>query len=340
MLTLSFVLAAVLPLALTTTWNLQDEYIGSGFYSGFSFQAISDPTHGRVQYVSKSAAQSAGLVSTSSDSFIMRVDNTTTLSASAAGRKSIRLQSNKSYTHHALIADIRHLPSGCGTWPALWTVGSDWPNNGEVDIIEGVHGITPNLMSLHTSAGCTQGYTVEEMKGAVVSKDCNADANSNQGCGVRGASSRDFGSPFNNAGGGWFAMERTSTRIRIWFWSRQDSSVPSAVKNGDSTIYTDSFGTATAVFANSSSCNLEQHFAVHLRQGVIVAPRVVALPTYAFIAHHVIINTSLCGDWAGSSSAWAASGCSSTGSCVDYVNQNSGAFWTAYWDFAALRMYT
>lgn len=31
--------------------------------------------------------------------------------------------------------DIRHMPQGCGTWPAAWEVGDDWPNQGEVDIV-------------------------------------------------------------------------------------------------------------------------------------------------------------------------------------------------------------
>lgn len=48
------------------------------------------------------------------------------------------------------------MPEGCGTWPAAWeTLESDWPNSGEVDIVEGVNNETPNQSTLHTSAGCT-----------------------------------------------------------------------------------------------------------------------------------------------------------------------------------------
>ena len=41
------------------------------------------------------------------------------------------------------------------TWPAVWEVGANWPDEGEVDIVEGVNGITPNQATLHTTAGTT-----------------------------------------------------------------------------------------------------------------------------------------------------------------------------------------
>jgi hypothetical protein len=81
------------------------------------------------------------------------------------------------------------MPTGCGydmsvpsrwkhilisqrrTWPAVWTVGADWPNQvhvafnqkwvvpwiyrdqGEIDILEGINNVGPNQVTLHTSAG-------------------------------------------------------------------------------------------------------------------------------------------------------------------------------------------
>lgn len=297
------------------SYGLADSYIGSGFFSGFTFMTISDPTHGRVQYVSQSAAQSANLTSTGSNTFIMRVDSTTTLSSSGAGRKSIRIQSKKQYTTHVAIMDVRHMPEGCGTWPAFWEVGSNWPFNGELDIIEGVNNLGPNLSSLHTSSNCTMSGT-RNMKGTATFNDCNVEngANSNQGCGVKGDSQRDFGPAFNSAGGGWFAAERTNSQIRTWFWSRSDTRVPAEVKNGSGSINTSNWSTPTTLFT-SNSCNLATHFG----------------------PHNIIINTSLCGDWAGGSS-YGQAGCPS--SCVNYVNTNPKAFANAYWDIAALRVYT
>lgn len=45
-------LASLVKLAFTgATYSLSDEIIGAGFYDKFNFEAIPDPTHGRV-YVS------------------------------------------------------------------------------------------------------------------------------------------------------------------------------------------------------------------------------------------------------------------------------------------------
>lgn len=41
-------LAAALPTALASTYSIADTYIGSNFLTGFTHEAIADPTHGRV----------------------------------------------------------------------------------------------------------------------------------------------------------------------------------------------------------------------------------------------------------------------------------------------------
>lgn len=79
-----------------------------------------DPTHGFVQYVSQADAQAAGLISQSSSApAYMGVDYKTILSTTAQGRKSVRITTQKSWTHGLFIADIAHMPdSTCGSWPA------------------------------------------------------------------------------------------------------------------------------------------------------------------------------------------------------------------------------
>ncbi|TFK24816.1 glycoside hydrolase family 16 protein [Coprinopsis marcescibilis] len=299
---------------LAATYSLSDNIVGSGFYNSFDWEAIPDPTHGRVAYVDQNTSRNRNLTFSSSNSFILRTDYTTVLSANGPGRGSVRIKSKKLYTTHVAIFDLRHMPEGCGTWPAIWeTATSNWPAGGEVDIVEGVNNQSPNAATLHTSAGCTMPSSGRPQTGTAGQLNCDAAVNGNTGCGVRFPSANSFGPSFNSIGGGWFAMERSNSFIKVWFWPRNSGSVPSNVRNGGQTVNTDGWGTPTAFFPNTQ-CDLGRYFK----------------------AHNIIINLTLCGDWAGG--VYGQSGCPS--SCVSYVNNNPGSFRNAYFDFAALRVYT
>ncbi|KAK6974279.1 hypothetical protein R3P38DRAFT_3239573 [Favolaschia claudopus] len=49
------------------------------------------------------------------------------------------------------VNNILAMPHGPSVWPAYWTVGPNWPNSAEIDIIEGVGDSTTNQMTLYTS---------------------------------------------------------------------------------------------------------------------------------------------------------------------------------------------
>jgi hypothetical protein len=101
------------------TYNLVDTYNSGNFFSSFSFFTGSDPTHGYVSYQSQSAASSQGLINTNNGQVYLGVDYTTV--NPSAGRASVRISSNKAYTHGLFIADIAHMPGSiCGVWPAFW----------------------------------------------------------------------------------------------------------------------------------------------------------------------------------------------------------------------------
>ncbi|GLB34452.1 putative glycoside hydrolase family 16 protein [Lyophyllum shimeji] len=297
--------------ALAASYQLSDSIVGRAFYDAFDFQAIDDPTHGRVNYVDRSTAQNRNLTYAAGDTFIMRADFTKTLDPDGPGRDSVRIRSKNVYTTHVAVFDVRHMPQGCGTWPAVWTTSEvGWPNGGEVDIVEGVNDLTPNSVTLHTGPGCTMPAWRRET-GTSTQLDCNAAVNGNTGCGVKLNTEQSYGPRFNAAGGGWYAVERTPTFIKVWFWSRNDWSVPADVRNGNDNVNTDSWGIPSAFFPNDS-CDIEQHFN----------------------EHNIIINLTFCGDWAGSV---YPSSCPST--CVDQVNNNPADFENAYFDLASLRVY-
>ncbi|KAH0835784.1 hypothetical protein J3R83DRAFT_9627 [Lanmaoa asiatica] len=180
---------------------------------------------------------------------------------------------------------------------------------GEVDIVEGVNNVEPTQSTLHTSPDCDATGVLYSNSSSKC--DLPLPVNGNAGCGVKlTEDDNSFGPGFNNIGGGWYAMERTNNYISIWFWERGDASAPSDATSGAATINTSNWGTPAAYFP-STDCDLATHFD----------------------ANNIIINLTFCGDWAGNSAVYAASGCPSD--CVD----NPTAFTDAYFQFTSINIY-
>ena len=79
--------------------------------------------------------------------FVMRADSTNKVDASSRGRDSIRITSNNAYSDSAVVLELSHMPTGCATWPAFWTVTTgQWPAGGEIDILE-VSSLTNKVIS-------------------------------------------------------------------------------------------------------------------------------------------------------------------------------------------------
>ncbi|KAK0260157.1 hypothetical protein LTR35_018029 [Friedmanniomyces endolithicus] len=120
------------------------------------------------------------------------------------------------------------------TWssPAFWTVGPNWPNNGEIDIIEGVHDQTTNLMTLHTSDNCS--ITNDNMfTGSISTTNCFVNApgqSNNAGCSIHTTNTQTYGAGFDAISGGVYATEWTSDAISIWFFPR--NAIPGDIHNG------------------------------------------------------------------------------------------------------------
>ncbi|KAG2008383.1 glycosyl hydrolase family 16 [Coprinopsis cinerea AmutBmut pab1-1] len=297
----------------TDGYRLTERHVGNDFLKNFEFEAISDPTHGRVNYVNETIARQEGLAYATGDTFVLRADSTTVLDPKGPGRNSVRLVSRRYYKTSVMVFDIRHMPQGCGTWPAVWTVGDNWPNQGEIDILEGVNDQSPNQVTLHTSAGCEM--PPERMQtGTPAFNNCDAAVNFNAGCGVKIQDSRSYGPAFNAMGGGWYAVEITPKYIKSWFWPRDSSTVPpEVVRQRHGVVQPARWGIPDAYFPATDLCDLRSKFG----------------------PQRIVINLTFCGDWAGS--VYGASGCPST--CVDFVNNNPEAFIDAYFDFASLRVY-
>lgn len=244
----------------------------------------------------------------------LRVDNKET--DQTTGRHSVRVSSNKQWNSGLFLFDIQHAPYGCATWPAVWLSDQyNWPNNGEIDIIEAVNQATTGVQStLHTTKGCTMSVKRKET-GSVAGTNCWNGTDSNAGCGVIGPDAT-YGEAFNNAGGGVYATEWRNEGIRIWFFPRANlpSDVSAAIGSQASTAAPDpsKWPEALADFP-STDCDISSHF----RNASIIA------------------NIDLCGQWAGR--VYQQDGC--PGDCKTYVAQNASAFDNAFWQFGQFSVF-
>ncbi|CAJ1368583.1 unnamed protein product [Effrenium voratum] len=270
---------------------------GESFLSCWTFFTASDPTHGDVEYVSEEEAKSLGLFQVNEG-----VVHLGSLVGQNGPAKSIRLQSaNRFGESHIFVIDIKHMPTGLGTWPAWWSYGPDWPNNGEIDTIETVNIEDQAQSTLHTSYGCRM-----PMVSGIFNPDCNSE-DAYEGCGLFGPSNSG-GPPFNSAGGGVFATQWISTGIKMWFWKRAD--IPSDITSDspDST----SWGEPYVFFPFGDDC-----------------------PSSHFKDHVLTINLDFCGDWAGNVFPGGLA------KCVEYIQDpaNADQLKDAYWDINYVKVF-
>jgi hypothetical protein len=295
-------------------YQLTEAWQGEKFLDYFKFYTGADPTNGFVTYANQSYAESSGLIEvTSSGSFYMGVDYKTTLSTNGPGRDSVRIESKEYYDEGLYIIDLQHMPgSVCGTWPAFWSVGPNWPYDGEIDIIEGVNKHEANEIVLHTSGSCSLS-SENDMTGSMTSSECG-EASGTVGCVVQGKNGTS-GAPFNKQGGGVYAMEWTAEFIKIWYFARGE--IPTSITNGSPD--TTAFGTPMAHL--QGTCNFHERFK----------------------SQKFILDTTFCGDWAGG--VFGTSGCpvsdpsSPIQSCVKYVAENPAAFKEAYWEINYIKLF-
>ncbi|KAJ0121472.1 glycoside hydrolase family 16 protein [Diaporthe amygdali] len=312
---ISFTLLAAIQLVAGATYTLTDNYDQANFFDNFDFFSEADPTNGFVQYQNRINAASQGLAGFHKDMIYVGSDHKTVDPAN--GRASTRINSKKTYTQMLLVADVVHMPVGCGTWPALWTYNADWPNKGEIDIIEGVNSQQSNQVTLHTAAGCTmtKGNTVD---GTELSEtgDCNA-GSGGTGCPQTTNSTSNFGKGLNAQGGGVYAMLWDNEAISVWFFPR-NSTMQNRITSSNSTIDPTTFGTPLASFVGGSTCNIEN----------------------TFKEHWITINTDFCGQWAGLKWSEDAECAAKAATCEEYAAQDPNAFVDAYWLFNSIKVYS
>ncbi|GAA6020804.1 hypothetical protein JCM11491_004658 [Sporobolomyces phaffii] len=242
-------------------------------------------------------------------------------------RMSTRISTKKNYSGGGLfVFDVAHIPTGYGLWPALWMVGvPNWPSQGEIDVIEGVHMTTMNTQSYHTTMGCSMqrtGFTNLFTLAGDLKYDCDAYAADNQGCSTRDTSTISYGAPFNAQGGGVFAVLWNYEGIAMYTFPR--NAVPADITSGTPQVL--DWGTPTA-FLSNTNCSIFDNF----------------------YEMKIVINSNLCGSWAGSVWNDDLSYAGSPGSpasktrsktCEAYIKTGGfHALREAYWTINSIKIY-
>jgi len=239
-------------------------------------------------------------------------------------RRSHKLVSQMGFRLGTHFIDVNHMPTGCGNWPALWMFGDDWPNNGEIDILEGVHTQSQNANNLHTRSGCRLDPRTKVGDGSAVHFNCDAHANNGSGCGYRWNNPNSFGKGFNDQKGGVIIMNWTDTKLTLQFVNRSEVHKHDILVNPPQSLPIDidvsQFGPLASSFdfSKGSQCdNGNQYFG----------------------PNKYVINNTFCGDWAGN--VWHQYGnCQALNrTCEDYVTKNPQAFKDAYWEINEIRVY-
>ena len=321
----------------TSSYRLVQSCSGSDFFDGWWFfnnssPGAPDPTHGAVNYTDINTAgdnKLAGFIwnnATNLTTAYLSVDH----KHIQAKRNSVRIISEASWSNGAIfVADVVHTPLGyCGTWPSLWLLGSGrWPMNGEIDIIEGVNDNQYNSLTLHTDQGCVVNNARSSMTGNLQNDNCWGEANDNAACGIRAPFAESFnhannltaryptaGHGFNNMGGGVYATVWTDEGISIYMFPRLNTPKDILADRPDPSSWTVK---PLAKFAGSG-CDFKKKFS----------------------ELSLVVNTDLCGDWAGG--VWNTSNCAKKYggmSCEKFVENHPEAFKDAYWNIKSIKVY-
>jgi len=202
-----------------------------------------------------------------------------------------RLESRQSFNEGGIfLIDVDHIPAECGVWPAFWLVGSpdswnssypndqqDWPNYGEIDIIEQVNIDSKNHTTLHTKEGCNIKGTVSS-GGSIEEANCAFDK-SRTGCSVKFP---DFSSRNVDRNGVYACEWIPNKEINYWFFPK--GSIPDNIKKGieyGAIVDPAQWESQTDFWSKmdlSGGCSTQDFFR----------------------NMHMVINTTFCGDWAGS----------------------------------------
>ncbi|KFY38681.1 hypothetical protein V494_04266 [Pseudogymnoascus sp. VKM F-4513 (FW-928)] len=296
----------------TAKYNLFKTYDATNFFAEFEIQNATDPSSGFVDYVDAATAKALSLAGIRNNNQIYLGADSTTPNA-IAGRQSVRVESTDAYSKGLFIADIAHMPANsCGVWPAYWTSGPDWPNSGEIDIIEAINLQKTPIITLHSGKDCVVANTGSAAGSVLTEANCNSDGG-DSGCSQSTTDTQAYGDGFNAVKGGVYATRLTTSGIAIWFFPR--AGIPADITAGTPDPTT--WGVPLVNFVDAGGCDIASHFK----------------------SNRFIFNINFCG-WAGNTWSSYPQCSAAAATCKEYVAQNPEAFKDAYWLINSLKVYS
>mmetsp|Transcript_22741 Transcript_22741/g.56190 ORF Transcript_22741/g.56190 Transcript_22741/m.56190 type:complete len:445 (-) Transcript_22741:90-1424(-) len=301
----------------TGPYKIVEVQTGRDFFNYYDFfdGADSIGSGGYNTYVSKKRANQLGLIEFLKDrtSGKESVYLETAAGAYEGGfRESIRLEGKRRFDRGLFLLDVEHMPTGCGVWPAFWlTDESVWPDNGEIDILEGINTQTKAKTALHTSAECSMYAQVPSyaMTGdfdsatgipdrftGILNKFNRVEADNcwvkaphqwaNQGCIIVDSNQGTIGEPMNEVGGGIYALEWDPANGYIKSWVFKRDSIPTNLQKS-----MDTASSAARVLPDPDTWPLPYaYFAIGDNSGCSADH---------FKNMRLVLNTAFCGEVAG-----------------------------------------
>lgn len=242
------------------TYQLIERQEGMDFFNYYNFYEGRDSvgSNGYLMYVGEEKAIELGIVNVTleqdtedvydagrknqtAEPFVYMASSPT----EEGPRNSIRLEGKRRFHRGLFIIDLRHMPAGCGVWPAFWlTDEANWPVNGEIDIVEGVNYQHTAKTALHSTKGCSmddvpQGVRTGDWDTAIGIPDKKTGIPDmtmryatncfvydpkqwlNQGCVAVDMEGGTLGGPVNEKGGAVYALEwdPINRHIRTWVFT-------------------------------------------------------------------------------------------------------------------------
>jgi len=266
-------------------WKAQ----GKHFFDDLHFTTGAGKTGGSVNYLDKNNAFQHGIINTSKHSAKMRVGKAFN-TASGPRRHSVKVGTKKRFKHFLGVLKYKHVPFGLGVWPAFWTVGKNWPEGGELDVLE-YASHEGQQVSLHTGAKNHCKLSAHEVTKCMEMPDSNGmDYNcyTNYGKGQLGCAPTTFAGQrppeYWSDHPGALAIEWTERFLKVYYFD--EANIPDDLDSETPTpeAWDEKWIISYFPFAASN----EEH------PGWCPNPENVMGP------QQLILNIELCGDWAGS----------------------------------------